>query len=74
LTFAYLEGQADNVRRGLGVGGHYGYPGDVPEEERDGAIYLPAQLGGAGPFYSPESTAKWVIETLAAQGIEVQPL
>lgn len=72
LTFSQWETLDAKTRRALDIGGHYGYPSDVTEEEREGAIYLPVQLGGAGPFYSPESTAKWVIETLAAQGIEVE--
>lgn len=72
LAFSYWETLGAAERRALGIGGHYGFPSDTAEAEREGAIYLPAQLGGAGPFYSPESTAKWVIDTLAAAGIEVE--
>lgn len=73
LTFGYWETLSETERAALQFVpyGTYGTPGDVPADERDGLIYIPALLG-RGPFASGESTAQWVIAELAKNGIEVE--
>lgn len=48
----------------------YGVPADTPEGER-GDIYIPRMHLSERQWNTPESAVAWVIDTLAAQGVEL---
>jgi hypothetical protein len=69
LIFSLQERHPDqSIRSAFGVPGSYGHPADLSGEER-GDIYFGAMRGYDPNFDTPESTRKWVLETLKQQGV-----
>jgi len=71
LQFAYMETSYDATARAryeIGNHGNYGYTADLPAADR-GDVYLPAAKSWEPQWSTPAAAAKWILETLQAQGL-----